>query len=60
MTQSSQSLYSAYESWSPVSRQLTEQARRYLPGGDTRASAYYRPYPLYIENGSGCPVFVSS
>lgn len=56
MIQSSQSLYLAYESWSPVSRELTERARRVLPGGDTRASAYYKPYPLYIEGGSGCRV----
>ena len=35
------------------SRQLDEKAKHVLPGGDTRWSTYYRPYPVYIARGQG-------
>jgi glutamate-1-semialdehyde 2,1-aminomutase len=47
----------AYEAWSKLSGELIEEARRYFPGGDTRMSAYYSPYPLFIERGEGCRVY---
>jgi glutamate-1-semialdehyde 2,1-aminomutase len=43
-----------YREWSPGSARLAEEARRYLPGGDTRSSAHYLPYPLAATGGSGC------
>ena len=36
------------------SRALYERALRTLPGGDTRSSTYYRPYPIFMELGEGC------
>ncbi len=47
----------AYEDWSKLSGELAEEARRYFPGGDTRASAHYAPYPVSIERGEGCRVY---
>lgn len=38
----------------PHSATLYEAARKVLPGGDTRSVTYFRPYPLFIESGSGC------
>lgn len=43
-----------YRSWSPKSAKLAERARTVFPGGDTRASAHYGPYPLVMERGKGC------
>jgi len=43
-----------YLSRTAASRRLHEQARRVMPGGDTRTSAYWAPYPLFIERGLGC------
>jgi glutamate-1-semialdehyde 2,1-aminomutase len=43
-----------YRAWTPQSAELAEQARRYLPGGDTRATAHYRPYPAFMTGGEGC------
>jgi glutamate-1-semialdehyde 2,1-aminomutase len=43
-----------YLSRTTTSRRLHEQARRVMPGGDTRTSAYWAPYPLFIERGLGC------
>jgi len=40
----------------PASRRLHEQARRVMPGGDTRTSAYWAPYPVFIERGDGCRI----
>lgn len=46
--------FAAYEAWAPESGRLIEEARRYFPGGDTRMSAHFAPYPLFIESASGC------
>lgn len=43
-----------YLSRTAASRRLHEQARRVMPGGDTRTSAYWAPYPMFIERGLGC------
>ena len=46
-----------YLSRTAKSRRLHEQARRVMPGGDTRTSAYWAPYPVFIERGDGCRVW---
>ncbi len=33
------------------------RAKRSLPGGDTRASSYYTPYPAYMVRGEGCYLY---
>lgn len=38
----------------PRSRDLHTRACGALPGGDTRTSTYFRPFPPYIERGAGC------
>lgn len=43
-----------FESRTNRSRTLYEQALRSLPGGDTRSSTYFRPYPIFMEQGKGC------
>jgi glutamate-1-semialdehyde 2,1-aminomutase len=43
-----------YRDWSPGSERLADEARKYLPGGDTRSSAHYLPYPLAMQSGRGC------
>lgn len=41
----------------PASRALYEQACKVMPGGTTRTTTYFSPYPLYIERGEGCYVW---
>ena len=43
-----------YVEWASTSAKLAEEARRYLPGGDTRASAHYKPFPVFMRGGHGC------
>jgi glutamate-1-semialdehyde 2,1-aminomutase len=43
-----------FRAFSPESGRLNKRARVVFPGGDTRASAHYDPYPLVIEKGEGC------
>ena len=43
-----------YEALTPNSRAMWEEARRYMPGGDTRNSIFWAPYPVYINHGEGC------
>jgi glutamate-1-semialdehyde 2,1-aminomutase len=34
-----------------------ELASRVLPGGSTRRSVYFEPYPTYMERGEGCTLY---
>lgn len=46
-----------YPSDSPRSGALYEQAKNYLPGGNTRTTVYMTPHPLYGAYGKGCRVW---
>lgn len=47
-------LIRAYREFSPLSAQQAQRAQAVFPGGDTRSSAHYGPYPLSMEEASGC------
>ncbi|MEM7220415.1 MAG: aspartate aminotransferase family protein [Pseudomonadota bacterium] len=47
-------LIARYRAFSPGSEALAARARQVFPGGDTRASAHYGPYPLVMADASGC------
>ena len=49
-------LVEQYRAFSPQSAVLAERASHVFPGGDTRSSAHYSPYPLVMENASGCRI----
>src|SRR5690348_14523402 len=36
---------------------MHERAVAVMPGGTTRTTTYFDPYPLYIERGQGCRVW---
>src|ERR1039458_6798778 len=42
-----------YRAATEKSAQLNKRAERVMPGGDTRTSTYYRPYPLTLKRGEG-------
>ncbi|HEX78267.1 MAG TPA: aspartate aminotransferase family protein [Dehalococcoidia bacterium] len=44
----------AYERRTSKSRAILERARRYMPGGDTRISIWFQPYPIWIDKAQGC------
>src|SRR5438552_15162105 len=46
-----------YRETTPRSRALHEKAVAVMPGGTTRTTTYFDPYPLYIERGEGCRVW---
>jgi glutamate-1-semialdehyde 2,1-aminomutase len=46
-----------YRRTTPGSRALHEKALASMPGGTTRTTTYFDPYPLYIERGQGCRVW---
>ena len=37
----------------PKSREAWEEAKRYLPGGDSRNSIFWNPYPIFVEQANG-------
>ncbi|MXX26263.1 MAG: aspartate aminotransferase family protein [Caldilineaceae bacterium SB0668_bin_21] len=39
------------------SQEWDARAKKSLPGGDTRASSYYTPYPAYMVRGEGCYLY---
>lgn len=42
-----------YTAANPKSAELHEQAKQFMPGGDTRNSIFWDPFPLYITDGLG-------
>jgi glutamate-1-semialdehyde 2,1-aminomutase len=49
-----QDLAADYRRRTPTSAARFEEARRVMPGGDTRTVAFYPPYPLTVDRGQGC------
>ena len=48
-----QQLEDRYRERTPKSAVLHARAKRVMPGGETRSSTYFRPYPLVIEQATG-------
>jgi glutamate-1-semialdehyde 2,1-aminomutase len=46
-----------YRQTTPGSQALHLKAERAMPGGTTRTTTYFDPYPLYIERGEGCRIW---
>ncbi len=46
-------IYARYEGRTPGSRARHERARRVLPGGETRSSTWFAPYPTTMVAGAG-------
>lgn len=44
----------AYRKRTPKSRATVEMAKKYMPGGETRRATFFWPYPIWIEQASGC------
>ena len=45
-----------YQELTPASKAKWETAREYLPGGDSRNSIFWDPYPIFITEASGAHV----
>jgi len=58
MTLANQEL-ARYEELTPKSREKWEEAKNYLPGGDSRNSIFWNPYPIFVTSASGCHVIDS-
>ena len=54
MAEQEHPLITAYREFSPSSEALAQRAQQVFPGGDTRSSAHYGPYPLVMDSASGC------
>src|SRR6267143_3567469 len=46
-----------YRQTTHASRAMHERAVKVMPGGTTRTTTYFDPYPLYIDRGEGCRVW---
>ena len=46
-----------YQARTPKSRQLQDEAAKYLPGGSTRGYQYFDPYPIFVDRGEGHYVY---
>ncbi len=52
-----ESLIADYQAKTPRSRALFEEARRVLPGGNTRTTIFIDPYPFYAVRGTGARIY---
>jgi glutamate-1-semialdehyde 2,1-aminomutase len=43
-----------YRLRTPASRRFFAEARKFLPGGDSRSTLFYQPYPAVMDRGEGC------
>jgi glutamate-1-semialdehyde 2,1-aminomutase len=43
-----------YRRKTPASCRFFASAREYLPGGDSRSTLFYQPYPAVMDRGDGC------
>ena len=43
----------------PKSKALWEDAKNFLPGGDSRNSIFWAPYPIFVDSANGCHVIDS-
>ena len=50
-------VYRDYQNWAAVSGTLIHEAREVFPGGDTRMSAHFAPYPVFIERAFGSRLY---
>lgn len=55
--QAAQRILDTYHQRTKVSKSRDAIARGYLPGGDTRTTCYFTPYPTYMERGKGCVLY---
>ena len=46
-----------YVASTPKSRQMQEEASQHLPGGSSRGTAYFAPYPFFADHGEGHYVY---
>ena len=46
-----------YVSRTPRSAALQKEAEQFLPGGSSRGTAYFEPYPHFIEKGEGAYIY---
>jgi glutamate-1-semialdehyde 2,1-aminomutase len=46
-----------YRRQNPLSLSRFEAAKVVIPGGNTRLTAYFAPYPFYAVNGEGCRMY---
>jgi glutamate-1-semialdehyde 2,1-aminomutase len=52
-----ESLVEKYLEKTPTSARLAEDARKFMPGGDTHGHFYNPPYHITIDHGEGCHLF---
>jgi glutamate-1-semialdehyde 2,1-aminomutase len=53
LAETRQRLEAIYRQRTPKSAALYEQARRVMPGGDTRTTTFFKPYPTVIAHAEG-------
>jgi glutamate-1-semialdehyde 2,1-aminomutase len=46
-----------YRRKTPASQRFFMEAREYLPGGDSRSTLFYHPYPAVMDRGEGSHLF---
>jgi glutamate-1-semialdehyde 2,1-aminomutase len=46
-----------YRRQNPISLSRFEEAKAVIPGGNTRLTAYFAPYPFYAVRGEGCRIY---
>ena len=46
-----------YQRQNPRSAARFAEAQQVLAGGNSRLTAYFAPFPFYVERGEGCGIY---
>ncbi len=63
VSKSTQRIYSAEEELqeyiqrNPKSQAQFQEARKFLAGGNSRLTAFFPPFPFYVDRGEGCRIY---
>jgi len=50
-------IYNKYRKRTKKSRKVYERAKNFLPGGNSRTTIFWKPYPVYFQRGEGFTVY---
>jgi len=52
-----QKIEETYRQRTPKSREIIDEAKKYVPDGDMRISIWFEPYPAVMAKGDGCHLY---
>lgn len=56
LLEQTEKIESLYRKRTPISEKMIEEAARFVAGGVTRDTSWWKPYPIFVKKGVGCKI----